>query len=112
MQHLEAQGGAQPPIRERQLRTVAVHDFDIAAGEADRPGLGQRGVDLHGGEPGHQAAQDIGGPPRTRADLEDVVAQLEAAESTGDDPLWTASAHSSLAQYLGWSSFMPNLPCP
>jgi hypothetical protein len=87
MQHREAQGRAEPPLRKRQLRTVAVHYFDIATGQADGQGLGHRGVDLHRGELGQHAAQHLGGPPRTRPELEDVVAELQAGESTGDDPL-------------------------
>ena len=87
MEHRERERGGEALVREGQRRRVGLHDLDVRAGHARGERIGQIVIDLDGGEARRHVAEDVGRAAGAGADFQHVVAEIDAFERAGDDPL-------------------------
>jgi hypothetical protein len=74
---------ARNTLLEREGGGVGVQHGDVGAGQPPGQGTGQPLVDFHGGQPGHLAAQHVGGQARSRPHFQHLVAQVLLREHPG-----------------------------
>jgi hypothetical protein len=84
VQHREAGGGRESTVWQRQLGPITPNDLDVGAGEADFQVGRQVGVDLNCGNGRCAVAEKVSGQTWSRADLQDIIAQIDGGFKPGE----------------------------